>query len=117
MTKWTTEIDEADRVPELVSRAFHTATAGRPGPVVVALPKDMLAETTAAREAAPSAAIETAPAAGDMDRLAQMIAGAQRPLFVLGGSRWSEAATLDIRRFAERFRDARDDELPPLMVV
>src|ERR1700679_4029619 len=53
MTKWTTEIDVAERVPELVSRAFFTAANGRPGPVVVALPKDMLNEVVLAEDAPP----------------------------------------------------------------
>src|SRR5471030_2757663 len=61
MTKWTTEIDDPARVPEIVSRAFYTATNGRPGPVVVAIPEDMLIERVAVADAPPFAPIETAP--------------------------------------------------------
>ncbi|WP_298951184.1 thiamine pyrophosphate-binding protein [uncultured Methylobacterium sp.] len=103
MTKWATEIDDPDRVPEFVSRAFHTAVAGRPGPVVVALPKDVLTEPTDAPLAPPCRPVEAAPGADDLARLADLIAEAERPLLVLGGSRWTEAACADIRRFAETF--------------
>src|SRR5215470_9846224 len=61
MTKWTTEIDDPARVPEIVSRAFHTAANGRPGPVVVAIPEDMLVERIAVDDAPPFSAIETSP--------------------------------------------------------
>ncbi|ACL61489.1 thiamine pyrophosphate-binding protein [Methylobacterium nodulans] len=103
MAKWATEIDDPDRVPELVSRAFATATAGRPGPVVVALPKDMLTETTEAPLAPPFVPVEAAPGADDVALLADLIASAERPILVLGGSRWSEAACADIARFAKTF--------------
>ena len=103
MTKWTTEIDVAERTPELVSRAFHVACAGRPGPVVVALPKDMLGETIAAPDAPPFRPVETAPGQEDMDALSDLIAGAQRPVVVVGGGRWDEAACTALRAFAERF--------------
>ena len=103
MTKWTAEIDVAERVPELVSRAFHTATAGRPGPVVLALPKDMLNELVWVEDAPAFCAVETAPGAEDMDALSVLISEAKRPIFVLGGSRWDEAARDAARVFAERF--------------
>src|SRR6202012_1702811 len=61
MTKWTTEIDDPARVPELVSRAFHVATNGRPGPVVIAIPEDMLVERVAVADAPTGAPRETAP--------------------------------------------------------
>jgi acetolactate synthase-1/2/3 large subunit len=103
MTKWTTELDVAERVPEIVSRAFHTAVNGRPGPVVVALPRDMLAEPVWAADATPFQAVETSPAADDMDRLSALISEAKRPILVLGGPRWDEAAREAVRAFAERF--------------
>ncbi|MGY2050547.1 thiamine pyrophosphate-binding protein [Methylobacterium sp. JK268] len=103
MAKWATEIDDADRVPEMVARAFATATAGRPGPVVVALPKDMLNETTQAPLAPPFRPVEAAPGADDLATLADLIAAAERPVVVLGGSRWSEEACAAIARFAETF--------------
>jgi acetolactate synthase-1/2/3 large subunit len=103
MTKWTAEIDVAERVPEMVSRAFFTAANGRPGPVVVALPKDMLNEPVWAEDAPAFRAVETAPGAEDMDALSKLISKAKRPIFVLGGPRWDEAAREAVRAFAERF--------------
>src|SRR5437763_14759037 len=69
IAKWVTEIDDPARIPELVSRAFYTACHGRPGPVVIALPEDMLVERCVAQDAPAFEPIETAPGAGDMDRL------------------------------------------------
>ena len=103
MAKWATEIDDPDRVPEFVSRAFSTATAGRPGPVVIALPKDMLVEATQAPLAPAFQPVEAAPGADDIARLADLIAGADRPMVILGGSCWTENARHDIVRFAEAF--------------
>ncbi len=103
MTKWTTEIDDPDRVPELVTRAFYTATAGRPGPVVIALPKDMLGERCRTPLAPAFAPVETAPGDEDMTALQALIASAERPIMVLGGPRWTEAACTAARAFAERF--------------
>ena len=91
MTKWATEIDDPARVPEIISRAFHIATSGRPGPVVIALPEDMLVERVAVADVAPARPIETSPGAAEMAELADLIAKAERPVFILGGSRWSEA--------------------------
>jgi acetolactate synthase-1/2/3 large subunit len=103
MTKWTAEIDIAERAPEFVSRAFHAAASGRPGPVVLALPKDMLGETITAPDAPPYQPLEIAPGAQDMAAIAGLIAGAARPLLVLGGGRWDEAARAAVTGFAERF--------------
>jgi acetolactate synthase-1/2/3 large subunit len=103
MTKWTTEIDDPARVPELVSRAFHVAANGRPGPVVVALPEDMLTERVAVADALPYFAVEAAPGRADMEAFAGLIDAAQRPLILIGGSRWSEAGCAAMMRFAERF--------------
>ena len=103
LSKWAAEIDSAERVPEYVSRAFHTATGGRPGPVVLALPKDMLKEVHTGRLAPPWQPVEAAPGREELDRLAALLADAQRPFLLLGGSRWSEAAYRDIQAFADRF--------------
>ena len=103
MTKWTVEIDDPARVPEIVSRAFYTATSGRPGPVVIGLPEDMLAERTTAPNAPCLEPVETWPGAAEMRKLADLLAAAERPLAVLGGSRWSPDACAAIRLFAERF--------------
>jgi len=103
MTKWATEIDDAARIPELVSRAFHTAANGRPGPVVVALPEDMLTDRVSVGDAPPFEPIETWPGLTDMSRLQKLLWAAERPVVLLGGSRWSEAACAAVMRFAERF--------------
>jgi acetolactate synthase-1/2/3 large subunit len=100
MTKWATEIDDPVRVPEIVSRAFHTAANGRPGPVVVAIPEDMLTERVAVTDAPPFALIETSPGPAEMEKFAGMLAGARAPIMLLGGSRWSQVATDTVGRFA-----------------
>src|SRR5450432_2051016 len=102
MTKWTVEIDDPNRVTEFVSRAFYTACSGRPGPVVVALPKDVLSQRTAVANAPAYEPVETSPGEEEMDRLGELLAEAKNPLFVLGGSRWSESARKQIHEFAER---------------
>jgi acetolactate synthase-1/2/3 large subunit len=104
MTKWATEIDDPARIPEVVSRAFHTACQGRPGPVVIALPEDMLVERALVPDAKACEPVETWPGATDMSRLQKMLWAAKRPVVLVGGSRWSEAATAALMRFAERFQ-------------
>jgi acetolactate synthase I/II/III large subunit len=103
MAKWATEIDDADRVPEMVSRAFHVAMSGQPGPVVLALPHDMLVEMTDAADGAFAEAAEPSPGAGEMVRLEALLGEAAAPFVVLGGSGWDEAARAAVTRFAERF--------------
>ena len=102
MTKWTVEVDHADRITEFVSRAFYTASSGRPGPVVVALPKDMLNERVSVANAPAFEPVETSPGDEEMVKLGELLAESKNPLFVLGGSRWSEAARRQIHEFAER---------------
>ena len=103
VAKWVVEIDRAERIPELVAHAFHEATAGRPGPVVVSLPEDMLRDRVAVADAHPYAPVETHPGLTQTAQLQKLLWGAKRPLVILGGSRWSEAAVAGMRRFAERF--------------
>jgi acetolactate synthase-1/2/3 large subunit len=103
MTKWTTEIDDAARIPEIVSRAFYTATNGRPGPVVIALPEDMLTDRVVVPDGPPFEPVETWPGLTDMARLQKLLWSARQPIMLLGGSRWSEAAWTSAQRFAERF--------------
>ena len=103
IAKWATEIDDPDRVPEIVARAFHVAMSGRPGPVVVALPQDVLSLPSVSFDAPRAAAPETAPLPADMARLQDLLASARRPLAILGGSRWDEGARAAMHRFAERF--------------
>src|ERR1017187_6803348 len=92
MTKWTAEIDDPARVPEIVSRAFYTATSGRPGPGVIGGPEGMLTERNTGPHAPCFEPVETWPGAGEMRKLAELLEQAERPLAVLGGSRWSADA-------------------------
>jgi len=101
MAKWVVQIDDARRLPELVSRAFHVATSGRPGPVVIALPEDMLTDTVQVADAQPYTVPETHPGAAALQELAQRLPQAERPVAILGGSRWSERAVQDFIAFAE----------------
>ena len=103
VAKWVAEIDDAARIPEYVSRAFHEATSGRPGPVVLSLPEDMLRDSVAVADAAPWMQVETWPGLTQMAQFQKLLWGAASPLLVLGGSRWSEGAVRAARRFAERF--------------
>src|SRR5271165_2751494 len=103
IAKWATEIDDAARIPELVSRAFYTATGGRPGPVVMALPEDMLVERIVVPDAPAFEPVETWPGATDMSRLQKLLWAAERPIVLVGGSRWSQAAAAAVARFAQRF--------------
>lgn len=90
LTKWTGQIEDAARVPEYVSRAFHNATAGRPGPVAIALPEDMLRDAVEAAVGTPWRTPEIAPTPDDMKRFEEMLAGSERPVMIVGGSRWSQ---------------------------
>ncbi|MGZ5925155.1 MAG: thiamine pyrophosphate-binding protein [Rhizomicrobium sp.] len=103
MTKWTAEIGESARMAEYVGRAFSTAMAGRPGPVVLALPRDVLTGMAESGDASFIAALETSPADADMAALGDLIAQAQRPLLLLGGGRWNQDSCAAATRFAERF--------------
>jgi acetolactate synthase I/II/III large subunit len=103
MTKWATEIDDPARVPEIVSRAFYTAANGRPGPVVVAIPEDMLVERIAVADAPPFALIETSPGPAELERFAQMLSDAHSPIMLLGGSRWSQQACDRVAAFAQKY--------------
>lgn len=102
LAKWVVQIDDARRLPELLSQAFHRALNGRPGPVVVALPEDMLSERVEVADAGPVRLIEPHASAADMQALGQLLQRAERPLLILGGGGWNARAVADIRRFAER---------------
>ncbi|MGX1108381.1 MULTISPECIES: thiamine pyrophosphate-binding protein [Bradyrhizobium] len=103
MAKWAVEIDRPDRIPELVARAFRVALQGRPGPVVISLPENMLTEAAAVADAPKVEPAATWPAPADLERLGSMLAGARAPIVVLGGSAWTAEAAKGIARFAERF--------------
>ena len=101
LAKWVGEVHSADRLPEYVSRAFHTALQGRPGPVVLVLPEDMLTTLTAA---AVLPYVEPAiawPAPGALRDLRSMLLEAQRPFVIAGGGGWTAQACAALQRFAE----------------
>ncbi len=103
VAKWVAEVNQANRINEFVSRAYAIACAGRPGPVVLSLPKDMLDEEAGDAIHPAHRDIETSPGAEEMRELEQLIARARRPIFVLGGSRWDEDSRRMMHGFAERF--------------
>ena len=101
MVKWVGQVDRADRLPEMVSHAFHTATAGRPGPVVLALPEDVLTSTAVAMDVPHYRRVQAHPGDAQMAELQELLAQAAHPFLLLGGGGWGAQACADIRRFAE----------------
>lgn len=101
MAKWVAQVEDAARLPEYISRAFYTAMNGRPGPVVLALPEDMLTAKVDAQATAAYQRIQVAPSKADLMRLQEQISVSERPLVILGGSGWSAQACEDIRCFIE----------------
>jgi acetolactate synthase-1/2/3 large subunit len=101
MAKWVAQIDDAARIPEYVSRAFHTAVSGRPGPVVLALPEDMLREKAAIADPQAYQRVEPHPSPEQMKGFRTLLAAAQRPLTIVGGGGWDAEAASQIRTFAE----------------
>jgi acetolactate synthase-1/2/3 large subunit len=100
LAKWVAQIDMAERVPELINQAFQVATSGRPGPVVVALPEDMLRDHAAAAVIGPYRAVRAHPGAADLAELRRLLAAAQRPMMLVGGGGWDDQACRDIAGFA-----------------
>lgn len=103
VAKWVAQIDRTDRIPEFVARAFAEAMNGRPGPVVLALPEDTLWGRAAVPLVQPFQLPKPAPAASDMEMLVQLLAQAQRPFVIAGGTGWTDSARADLARFAEAF--------------
>ena len=101
MAKWVAQIEDARRIPELVSQAFHTALNGRPGPVVLALPEDMLTDEVEVADAGPYRIARGAPSTTDMATLRRCSSAAKQPMVILGGGGWSAEACADIRAFIE----------------
>lgn len=100
--KWVGEIDDARRIPEFVTRAFAVATSGRPGPVVLTLPEDMLVEEVEAPKAKPYTPVEAHPGPSQIAAFSKMLGAAKRPIFIIGGTRWSEESVASFTAFAER---------------
>ena len=101
--KWVTEIDDPARIPEIVSRAYHVALQGRPGPVVIALPEDMLTAVASVGDASRVEPVLAWPGLTQMAELQKMLWASARPMMVLGGSGWTEKARAAVMRFSDRF--------------
>jgi acetolactate synthase-1/2/3 large subunit len=122
MTKWVAQIDRSDRIPEYVARAFATACAGRPGPVVLALPEDMLAAEVDVQDAKPFHVVQPHPGAEQIESLRGLLERAERPFVLVGGAGWTPRTAQDMRAFVEanelpagaafRRQDAIDNESP-----
>ncbi|WP_308923941.1 thiamine pyrophosphate-binding protein [Janthinobacterium sp. J1-1] len=122
MAKWVAQIDRAERIPEYLARAFQVATSGRPGPVVLALPEDMLIALATVADTRAYQPVQASPSGSQVGQLRAMLAEAKQPLLLLGGATWTAQACLDVRRFAEanhlpvacafRFQDLLDNAHP-----
>jgi acetolactate synthase-1/2/3 large subunit len=122
LAKWVAEIESADRVPEYVARAFHVALQGRPGPVVLSLPEDMLTTLTRAPVLPRVVPVSTWPDPAALARAGEMLAAAARPIVIAGGSGWTAESAAVLQRFAEawelpvgnafRFQDTFDNRHP-----
>ncbi|MFM7029194.1 MAG: thiamine pyrophosphate-binding protein [Chakrabartia sp.] len=103
LAKWAVRIDDPARIPEYVARAFHVAMSGRPGPVVVALPEDMLCEEAVAQDRPRVEPVAQAPDADQMAELARLIGAAKAPVAIIGGAGWTPEAGRQMQAFAERW--------------
>lgn len=101
VAKWAAQIDRADRIPEYIAHAYAIAMSGRPGPVVLALPEDMLSSRADVADPPRALQVPAAPAAEDVSAAHELLSKAQRPLVIVGGSRWDADACLRLQRFAE----------------
>jgi acetolactate synthase-1/2/3 large subunit len=101
LAKWAATVDDTERIPEYIARAFQVATAGRPGPVVLALPEDVLSEVTDVADGASHQIVRPTPPPSALGRARDMLAHAQRPLMVVGGGGWSEQTAAEVTRLAE----------------
>ncbi|MGJ7915773.1 thiamine pyrophosphate-binding protein [Massilia sp. LXY-6] len=122
MAKWVAQIDRAERIPEYIARAFQVATSGRPGPVVLALPEDMLVAKAEVADTRRYQPVQASPSQQQIAQLRAMLLDAKKPLLLLGGGTWTDEACADVRKFAEanglpvacafRFQDLLDNEHP-----
>jgi acetolactate synthase-1/2/3 large subunit len=122
MAKWVAQVDRADRMPEYIARAFQVATSGRPGPVVLALPEDMLTSVAQVADTRRFQPVQASPSAAQIAALRTMLAEAQRPIVIVGGGAWNAQACADLATFAQanalpvgcafRFQDLLDNAHP-----
>lgn len=101
VAKWVVEIDDVERIPELLSRAWSTALSGRPGPVVIALPENMLTSTTQVAPCRPVRIAQPAPSAQNLKDAATLLNQAKKPLVIIGGGGWNAEGRADIQAFCE----------------
>jgi acetolactate synthase-1/2/3 large subunit len=101
LAKWVAQIEDPKRIPEFISRAYYVATSGRPGPVVLALPEDMLREPAEVADAQPWRQVETHPSAAQTAEVLGELRRAERPFLLLGGSQWDADAVDAIETFAQ----------------
>ena len=102
ITKWVAQVDDAARIPEFINRAIRIATSGRPGPVALALPEDMLLELADVDDLPATVVTPSFPDMADVEQLGQMLNVAKQPLLVLGGSNWNDKGRAAIHSFAGR---------------
>ena len=101
MAKLVVEVQQADRLPEIISRAYHTAMSGRPGPVIIALPENMLTESTNNKPVGYISSSSSAPSTNDLAQFIEEIKSAKNPILILGGSVWSNDAAKDLESISE----------------
>lgn len=101
LAKWATEVEDTGRLPEIMSRAMHVCLSGRPGPVVIGLPEDMLAETAVCSDGVPVKAVEAWPGPDQMREIDALLKGAQRPFLVVGGTRWDQTTVTALAGWAQ----------------
>lgn len=105
MAKWVAQIDDPKRIPEYLSHAFYTATSGRPGPVVLSLPEDVLSDACGAVPGAPRyQRVAASPSTAQIGKLRELLESSQRPMVIAGGSGWTPAACADLQRFVENWQ-------------
>jgi acetolactate synthase-1/2/3 large subunit len=102
LAKWAAQIDRVDRIPEYVSQAYHIAQSGRPGPVVLALPEDMLRESAVVKDAVRANPAKARPGQDDMSQLAHLLKMAERPIMMVGGPGWSDQVRQQVEAFCDR---------------
>jgi acetolactate synthase I/II/III large subunit len=122
MAKWVAQIDDASRVPEYMAHAFQTATSGRPGPAVLALPEDMLSANASVADARAYTSVQAHPSAAQMKRVHELLSSAKSPFVIVGGHGWTREAAKQFREYVEamglpvgcafRFQDTFDNAHP-----